>query len=222
MTFRYKKMSALAAVMLASVATPAMACLDVGLVDNATTTWPPSTWEYNSQTYCIRGGTGALEARTFQVGADIDYSANITLESSGAASQGGLVFRSKGSYTNGYLALLHKASGVSRVELYKDGLPLGTTANRTINFNQAYRLRVTTAGNTIKVYFNNETTPAIEVIDATYASGYMGLFRAGTAASFKTITHTATQVASLHTSEIGYQTYAEKTCARTGSVRKHD
>ena len=50
-----------------------------------------------------------------------------------------------------------------------------TSYNTPIHAGVSYHLKVVTAGINIKVYFNNNAAPVIDVNDTTYLSGYFGL-----------------------------------------------
>lgn len=197
------RLALLALVMTFGSGTTMAACLNVHLEP-----WAASGWSFSPNSYCIKGQTSAVETYTVETGATIDFSATITLNADGQsnpAAQAGLVFRSSGSYTNGYLATIHHMPGVAGyVELFKNGV-LVQQVSATINLATAYTLQVLARGTSIQVSLNG--TPTISITDATYASGHGGLFRAGTSADFTNIfLHSLT----LHSSEIGYQTFAPK------------
>ena len=190
--------------------TAVAACLNVGF-----DSWPATGWTASLDTSaCLTASaTAALDISTFQTGSDARIEADIMLQGSGSqASQGGLVLRSSGSYANGYLVLLHRlANGNSTVEVFKNGVFKTSQAISALAWNTAYHLRIDAVGSTLQVYFNNSSTPTLTYTDTStpYTSGKFGLFRAGTGANFNNITQTALS-ATLHTSELGYQTYAEK------------
>ena len=184
-------------------------CLNVGL-----TPWPSTGWTASIDTSaCITASASATsDVGTFETGSDSRFEADIMLQGSGTQpSQGGLVMRSSGSYSNGYLVLLHRQSSGSTVEVFKDGVFQANQAIAALSWNTPYHLRIDSASNTLKVYFNNATSPTLTYTDtgSPYLSGKFGLFRAGTAANFNNIFQTPLAV-TLHTSELGYQTYAEK------------
>lgn len=207
-----KKALAMAALISASCVaqTAVAACLNVGL-----SPWPSTGWTESINTSaCITASASAVaEVRTNESGSDARFEADIMLQGSGTqASQGGLVLRSSGSYTNGYLVLLHRLSnGASTVEVFKNGALKASQAISALSWNTPYHLRIEIIGPTLKVFFNNASTATLTYTDTTspYTAGVFGLFRAGTGANFNNIILTSL-AASLHTSELGYQTYAEK------------
>ena len=157
-------------------------------------TWPepyPEGWSKGADG--IVGSGGIVSYGADEEGEDFSYEADITLNGTGtSASQGGLVFRSTGtSYYNSYIAMLHKTSSIQRVELQKvTGSAAATIlgiANKTIDWDTVYHMKVVTSGSSIKVYFNGETTPCIDVDDIAYGSGGYALFRAGTKVTFNNI-----------------------------------
>jgi hypothetical protein len=178
-------------------------CLNLSLIP-----WPTSGWSADFSTYCIRGSVSSQVSSTASA-SDFEYRATIKLSNDGQpdpASQGGLVFRSQNNtYLQGYMVLIHHLPNADdRVELYKNGAML-TSAVATINFNTPYQLRVSAFGSAIKVYLGG--TLVINATDGTYTSGAFGLFRAGTTVDFTDI---FTDIPTLHSSEIGYQTYGQK------------
>lgn len=150
-----------------------------------TLTWPsvfPSGMENNSP-QVIGRGTNTASMNFEETARDLSYESTIMLYNDTTAAQGGLLFRNMSDdHTNGYIALLHKTNKIQRVELFSTGsnTKILATADRKIDFLVPYKLKVVATGNNIQVYFNNETTPCIQVENSDHYVGKMGLFKAGT------------------------------------------
>ncbi|WP_428508936.1 cellulase N-terminal Ig-like domain-containing protein [Roseateles sp.] len=207
--------SAILAAGLFSHSFASAACLNVHLAN-----WPVAGWSANiNAADCVTATAAAgLDIATTELASDLRFEADITLLGTGAqASQGGLVFRSSGSFTNGYLLLLHRQSTGSTIELFKNGALLLTQPISALTFGTAYHVKVEAIGGSIKAYFNGATTATLTYTDSSspYLSGQLGMFHAGTAVRFNNINLTQLSAplatgATVHSSELGYQTYGEK------------
>ncbi|MCT4687223.1 LamG-like jellyroll fold domain-containing protein [Vallitalea sp.] len=168
-----------------------MCFVNASFVSNLTWQNLPSGWINNSSN--IIGEGNVLSVRSLEKGTDFEYKVDVALNGSGnMSSQGGVLVRASGeSYSNSYIIMLHKTSTFQRIEVHKfhDGFGqiLGV-ADKTINWNEVYNIKVKTTGNNLKVYFNNEGSPCINVNDSLHTNGQFGLFRAGTKVTFKNIT----------------------------------
>lgn len=131
---------------------------------------PSGTW---SDVTGGKQGTAAANTNGFLMsttqGSDFTYEGDLKVTSSTAAA--GLVFRSDNNATKFYCANID-ATGV--VKLWGPGLPDRTTAV-SITPNTVYHLKVVTSGDNIKVYFNNGSTPLIDVDDPTYKGTRFGV-----------------------------------------------
>jgi hypothetical protein len=164
--------------------------VNASLVSDLTWSNFPSGWAQNNNN--ITGESTDLIIKSVESGDDFEYKVDITLNGSGnQASQGGLLIRASGqSYSNSYIVMLHKTPQLQRIEIHKFDNGTDTiigTADKTINWNQTYNLKVKAEGNNIKIYYNNEDIPCVDVNDSTLASGQFGLFRAGTKVTFNNI-----------------------------------
>jgi hypothetical protein len=164
--------------------------VNASLVSDLTWSNFPSGWAQNNDN--ITGESTDLIIKSVESGDDFEYKVDITLNGSGnQASQGGLLIRASGqSYSNSYIVMLHKTPQLQRIEIHKFDNGTDTiigTADKTINWNQTYNLKVKAEGNNIKIYYNNEDSPCVDVNDSTLASGQFGLFRAGTKVTFNNI-----------------------------------
>ncbi|MCT4596904.1 MAG: hypothetical protein N4A50_03370 [Vallitalea sp.] len=150
-----------------------------------TLTWPavfPNGME-NNNPQVIGRGTTIASLNFEEMSTDLTYESTIMLYNDTDAAQGGLLFRNTSNdHTDGYIALLHKTSNLQRVELYSTGIPtkILATVDKNIDFMVPYKLKVVVSGSNIKVYFNNEAAPCIEVTNDDHTIGKMGLFKAGT------------------------------------------
>jgi hypothetical protein len=106
-------------------------------------------------------------------GSNFSYETDVNLTSAQAAA---LVFRSAADpYTGGgYFVNVDRVEG--KVKLFRVGpyVPIAS-ATKTIAANTTYHLKVVTKNQNIKVYFNGETTPSINVNDSTYSNGRFGI-----------------------------------------------
>ncbi len=149
-----------------------------------------STWSETSD--AIIGSGANLSLMSNESGSDFELDVDIRLDGSGSqASQGGFIIRSGGSdYYNSYLIMIHKTSTLQRIEIQKftaSGATYLATANKTIDWDTYYNIKVVANGSNLKIYFDNETTPSIDVNDTLHSDGGIGLFRAGTDVSFNNI-----------------------------------
>jgi non-lysosomal glucosylceramidase len=141
--------------------------------DGTLTGWTQVGGLWSNVNNSIQGtspGNGLLTKNDY-VGTDFSYEADIKLTTKGAA--GVLTFRGNADGSNSYLVALDDASGV--IKLYKFPYQSLATAPQTYTPDTWYHLKVVVAGQNIKVYFENQNTPAIDFNDATYASGKFGL-----------------------------------------------
>jgi hypothetical protein len=164
--------------------------VNASLVSDLTWNNFPSGWTKSDNN--ITGEGNNLSIKSVESGDDFEYKVDITLNgSSNEASQGGLLIRASGhSYNNSYIVMLHKTSQFQRIEIHKFNNGVGQiigTADKTINWNEVYNLKVKTVGNNIKIYYNNEDSSCIDVNDNTFSSGQFGLFRSGTKVTFNNI-----------------------------------
>ncbi len=121
------------------------------------------------------GGGDAFLLST-DTGTDFTYEGDIRL-STNNPSAGSLIFRSNSNATQGYVVNVSTENG-GQVKLFK--LPyaqLGSTYGVPggVAVNTVYHLKVAASGSNIKVYFNNGTSPVIDVNDSTYSGGRFGL-----------------------------------------------
>jgi len=108
-----------------------------------------------------------------QSGSNFTYEADITLTSARAAA---LVFRSAADpYADGgYFVNIDRVEG--KLKLFKVGPYAALAAvTKTLAANTTYHVKVVTKNANIKVYFDHEATPSIDLDDATYSSGRFGL-----------------------------------------------
>lgn len=104
------------------------------------------------------------------IGNNFTYEADIKLTTNSGA--GILSFRSDGSVN--YLVALDKSS--SLIKFYKLPYQVLQTVPYTFSKDVWYHLKIVANDKNIKVYFNNNATPAIDSNDATYVRGQFGLF----------------------------------------------
>lgn len=159
-----------------------------------------------------------------RTGSNFTYEADINLTS---AQAGALVFRSAANpYTGGgYFVNLDKTEG--KVKLFKVApYSLIAATAKTINANTVYHLRVVTKNQNIKVYFNHETTPSIDINDSTYSSGRFGVavYNGATSAAAR-FNHVAESPASGFESNLGalspvgdFDSWTEEPGGLTGSA----
>ena len=105
------------------------------------------------------------------------YEADIRLDASGGA--GSLLFRSNADGSSGYylnvdpnfrmIRLFYKLNGSFSPSQMLASAPAFIQPGRT------YHVKIVASGSNIKVYFDNAASPAINVNDSTFASGYFGL-----------------------------------------------
>lgn len=131
---------------------------------------PSGTW---SDVTGGKQGVSGTNANAFSMAttqaSDFTYEGDLKVTATGAAA--GLVFRSDNDATKFYCANID-ASGL--VKLWGPGLP-DRTAAVSIVPNTVYHLKVATSGSNIKVYFNNGSTPVIDVNDSTYTGTRFGV-----------------------------------------------
>ncbi len=138
---------------------------------NLGTTGSSATWATGTS-----GLTGtATDAADMSnvTGSNFSYEADVKLNTAQAAS---LVVRSTANpYTGGgYFVNIDRVEG--KVKLFKvNPYTVLASATKTIAVNTTYHLKVVTKNQNLKVYFNGEATPSIDVNDATYASGRFGV-----------------------------------------------
>lgn len=165
---------------------------NIRLVDTSTR---PLTFDYTgsawSETSDAIIGSTDMSLMSNQSGDDFELDVDIKLDGTGSqASQGGVIVRGGGpDYKDAYIIMMHKTSSIQRVEIQEisasgAGTLLGY-ADKTIDWDVYYNLKVVANGPNIKIYFNDETTPSIYVNDTLHSEGAIGLFRAGTDALFK-------------------------------------
>lgn len=125
------------------------------------------------------GATGLTGSSTDAVrmsgrsGSNFTYETDVTLSTARSAA---LVFRSTPNpYTGGgYFVNVDRVDG--KVKLFKvNPYSLIASATKTIAANTTYHLKVVAKNERIRVYFNGESSPSIDVTDSTYASGRFGL-----------------------------------------------
>jgi hypothetical protein len=130
-----------------------------------------ATWTVGSSG--ITGTSTDAVYMSNQTGSNFTYETDVNLTSAQAAA---LVFRSAANpYTGGgYFVNIDRVEG--KVKLFKvNPYSLIASSTKTISANTSYHLKVVTKNQNIKVYFNNEASPSINVNDSTYASGFFGV-----------------------------------------------
>lgn len=141
----------------------------------------------------IEGNGGTLVAEANETGKNFTITTEVTLKGvEKQASQGGIVIRKSGmGYHNSYIIMLHKTASFGHIEVQKfTGSGIGTilaSVDKKLQWNQAYQLKVEAIDGNLKVYFDNEETPSINISDTTHSQGGYGLFRAGTKVVFNNI-----------------------------------
>lgn len=114
-------------------------------------------------------GDGFALAQSLGVQSDVTVSATLRVGTSGAAA---VVARANASATAGYVANIDDGG---LVKLWKvGGVVLGQVSVPVVR-GQTYRLTLVAQGSRLRVYFDGQTTPLIDVLDSTWASGYVGL-----------------------------------------------
>ncbi|HEX3587711.1 MAG TPA: hypothetical protein VH024_17050 [Candidatus Angelobacter sp.] len=131
----------------------------------------PSIEIFSNQARTSSTGTKAANYLT-SIGPDQDISADCQVAASG--SNCGLLARFNDA-SNFYYAYLD--GGLGSVAIFKEvgGTPtqLGS-ASRTIAFNTYYSLRLLVQGSSLSLFFNNETSPAVNVKDTSITTGDFG------------------------------------------------
>ncbi|ADB52408.1 cellulase N-terminal Ig-like domain-containing protein [Conexibacter woesei] len=130
-----------------------------------------STW--TTGTNGLTGTSTDAVRMSSRSGSNFTYETDVTLTT---ARSGALVFRSAPNpYTGGgYFVSVDRVEG--KVKLFKvNPYTLIASATKTIAANTTYHLKVVTKNQRIKVYFNGESSPSIDVTDSSYASGRFGI-----------------------------------------------
>ncbi|MDQ6423608.1 GH32 C-terminal domain-containing protein [Paenibacillus sp. LHD-117] len=117
------------------------------------------------------------------------YESDMRLDASGGA--GSLLFRSNADGSSGYyfnvdpnlrmIRLFYKLNGSFSANQMLASVPAFIQAGRT------YHVKIVASGPDIKIYFDHAASPAIHVIDSTFASGYFGLNAFGGVASYQNV-----------------------------------
>jgi List-Bact-rpt repeat protein/glycosyl hydrolase family 123/3-keto-disaccharide hydrolase len=131
----------------------------------------PSIEIFSNQARASSTGTKAADYLS-NVGPDQDISVDCQVAASG--SNCGLLARFNDA-SNFYYAYLDGGQG--SVAVFKEVGGTATllgSASRTIAFNTYYRLRFLVQGSSLNLFFNNETSPAVSVTDASITTGNFG------------------------------------------------
>jgi hypothetical protein len=139
--------------------------------------WSRSGGEYcqsnasATQAYAYNGYSGARMWDNYTLDAKITFV-------SGSNIEAGLAFRWQ-DVNNHYVVRFSHNQDTARLYKRVQGIDTqlgsaGTIASTSLNM--SYSVRVVAEENGIRVYFNNDPTPVIDVADGTYASGKIGLY----------------------------------------------
>lgn len=117
------------------------------------------------------------------------YEADIRIDSAGGA--GSLLFRSNSDASSGYylnidpnfrmIRLFYKLNGSISPSQMLASAPAFIQPGRT------YHVKIVASGTNIKVYFDHAASPAIDVNDSTFSSGYFGLNAFGNVAYYQNV-----------------------------------
>ncbi len=135
-----------------------------------------SDWTANGGTWNVTGGvmratvgSGYAYYTEKQNHTDLTYQGTITIKSGYA----GLVFRSDATSTNAYDVLLHPPSNSVLLRKRVPAPGVIASASATINYNQAYQVKISAQGNTIEVWLGSDKI--ITATDNSRVSGRIGL-----------------------------------------------
>ncbi|MGW7287562.1 hypothetical protein ACWGH4_18970 [Streptomyces sp. NPDC054847] len=111
--------------------------------------------------------------------ADFTYEGDLRVVNGAAA----LTFRANADATQHYSANID-TNGL--LKLWRPGHDIATYPT-TVTPGRTYHLKVVASGSNIKVYLNNNTTPAINATDSTYPSGRLGINTFNGASEFQDV-----------------------------------
>ena len=159
------------------------------------------TWSYPSGWTEVSGG---LQGDTSMWCVSNESGTDFTLEGdidTSTGQQAGLAFRSAANPADGsYVVFLQTPyDTVDLQRIYTGGGAMISSVGRTLAANTVYHIKVVAEGTNIKVYFNNETTPLIDVNDSNYSGGKFALQRAGGPAVFNNVTSTTVSASRFNT-----------------------
>lgn len=100
---------------------------------------------------------------------DCEIEGDITLESAWA---GALVLRGDGSANAGYVVNIDRGGFI---KVWKIGGSILSMQNRTVLPGVEYHVRARMTGNRLQVWFDNEYSPLVDIVDNSRSSGYAGV-----------------------------------------------
>ncbi|HVO41628.1 MAG TPA: protein kinase [Aggregatilineales bacterium] len=146
----------------------------------------PGTWTDDARGIAAQYGGGDDFYLSTDTGSDFTYEGDLSIGDGSPDGAAGLAFRVSGPLTSGYVANINMTGG-GEVKLLRFPPVKLASVPVPIQRGQTYHLKVIAAGSSLKVFFNNNPVPLIDVTDTTYPSGSYGLNIFQTSAVFQNI-----------------------------------
>ena len=146
----------------------------------------PGSWSYTEGGFAQSSTTDAVAYMNYANKVFKDFYLETSVKMNSSGGWGGVSFRRSnysGDYNSSGYLLYMTSNGV--LTLFKTGTNLQQVSTGLNPQTTPVRLQVIAKGSNIKVFVNGSATPAIDVNDSTFASGYISLNTCLNAVEFK-------------------------------------